>query len=67
MTLINCGTEVEIKNTSIKGFISGITIRFSNVVYEVSYFYNGEQKSCWMYDIEFKETGPNSKKEVGFK
>lgn len=65
--IIKSGTEVETVNGQIKGTVTAASIRFNSVSYEISYFHNGEYKSCWMNELEFKSMGDNYKQKVGFK
>jgi hypothetical protein len=53
MEIINCGTKVKTKLSNIEAMITGITIRFGAVAYELSYFKDGDYKQCWMNEREF--------------
>ncbi len=67
MDIYACGTPVIIKNLDVNGLITGISIRFSRVSYEISYFYNGDQKIIWMDEIEFNIREYEKKSIIGFK
>ncbi len=66
MDLLNCGTAVETNNGKIKATITGITIRFAAVAYELSYFHNGKKEEVWCNESEFTVTN-GIKLQVGFK
>lgn len=61
-----CGTTVITKIGKIEAIITAESRRFDKVVYELSYFYNGEYKSCWCNENEFYEKG-NEETGIGFK
>lgn len=63
--VIPCGTKVETVISKIPGIITGISIRYDYVTYEVSYFTNNEYKSCWLQAAEFNASA-NEKVKVGF-
>lgn len=63
--VIPCGTDVTIKLEKIPGTITGITIKFSAVAYEVSYFFNGEFYQVWMNECLFI-AGEHTKEQIGF-
>lgn len=53
MTLIKCGSKV--KSCGISGEITAIEIRFSNVVYEFSYYNQDmEFKHNWIHRDQFE-------------
>jgi hypothetical protein len=66
MEIIKCGTIVILKLVRIEGMVTCSSIRFEKVVYEVSYFINGEQKLIWVNEAEFEVKEPESQK-IGFK
>lgn len=63
--IVPCGAQVTSKLSNVNGIITGISIRFNNVSYEVSYFSGHEYKQIWMYDCEFTTTA--AKETIGFK
>lgn len=66
LQIIKCGTEVLTKLSKIVATITGVSIRFDTISYEISYFNNGEHKTAWIYEHEF--TIDNVEKiKVGFK
>jgi len=66
MKLIKCGTKAIIKLGNSEAIITGISIRFSTVSYELSYFINGEYKSTWFNECEFN-VDERSNTVIGFK
>lgn len=62
-----CGTKVIPKMQKMEAMITCSTIRFDRVVYEVSYFYNGEYKTIWLHENEFDVEKDIEKGSVGFK
>jgi len=66
MRIILCGTMAKTKLGEIEGMIIGVTIRFSNIIYEFAYFLDGEQKVIWLNENEFT-TEITEKITVGFK
>lgn len=65
MKVYPCDTEVTMKAAGMKATITAVTIRFSAVLYECSYFYNGEFKNAWLNEAEFTTDG--KKTTIGFK
>lgn len=39
---------------NIDGIVTGINIRGNRVMYEFSYFLNGDRKNIWLEDYEIK-------------
>jgi len=66
MKSFTCGTIIKTYVGNIEGMITCISIRFEKITYEISYFYNGEQKVIWMNENEFSAGKVNSKQEIGF-
>lgn len=66
MMLLECGTRVETIHGKIEGTITGISIRFKAVAYEISYFNNGEREDCWLNRCEFTVIGEENKFKIGF-
>lgn len=60
-----CGTQVTSKLSNVNGIITGLSIRFANVSYEVSYFSGHDYKQIWLYECEFTTTV--AKDKIGFK
>jgi len=67
MEVIKCGTEVITKIEQIHGIITCSSIRFDKVVYEFSYFRNGEYKNVWLHESEFILDKESNKQKIGFK
>ena len=53
MKIVKSGTTIITKIGKIKALITGVCIRGENMYYEISYFVNGDQKTCWLYRFEF--------------
>lgn len=67
MEIYQCGVKVKTKLGCIEAIITGLTIRFDAVAYELSYFNNEmEYKQVWMNENEFSVTG-ETKIKIGFK
>lgn len=66
MHVFECGTLIETKVEKIKGYITAFTVRFGSVQYELSYFNNGEAKTCWLNECEFT-TSKEKTLSIGFK
>jgi hypothetical protein len=60
-----CGTKVVPANLGVDGIITCVSNRFGRIIYEVSYFYQGEYKSAYLNEKEFAVTNPGTKK-IGF-
>lgn len=65
--VIPCGTMVEIILLKMKAMITGITIRFNAVAYEVSYFHDGEYQNVWLHESQFTIEQNIESREIGFK
>jgi len=59
-----CGTRIKTLIGGLEGFVTGISIRQSNQLYEMSYFANGEHREIWLYPFEFEIV--SKKAPVGF-
>ena len=59
------GTRVRTSIGQIEAMITAACIRFSSVSYEITYFYDGEQRTVWMNEAEFSTSGKMV--VVGFK
>lgn len=67
--MISCipyGTSVTTKIGDIKCLITAICIRDNNITYEISYFNNGEYKSCWVREIEFTIADDVKRTSIGY-
>lgn len=64
MKVIPCGTNITTKLNSIPGIITGISIRFTMVSYEVSYFSGQDYKQIWLTEPEFNFS--IKKETIGF-
>jgi len=64
MEIYECGTEVDIRLSNIKGMITCASIRFDSVQYEIKYFYEGEEHTTWLNEKEFKTDA--TKQKIGF-
>jgi hypothetical protein len=63
--IIPCGTPAETVVGNIHGQITGITIRFGDVQYELTYVINGEFKNAWLREPELIVT--EKKNKIGFR
>ena len=63
-----CGTQVVVSMGGFRAMITCISIRFGNVLYEVSYYIGGELRTLWVNEAEIKPIGDIPVTEVaGFK
>lgn len=66
--IIPCGTGVKLSGTTIFGTITGVTIRYAAIAYEVSYFTDAqERKEIWVNESEITPNGDVNKQQIGFK
>ena len=65
MEIIECGSRIVTSMGDIEGIVTAATIRFGRVIYEISYFLDGEYKVVWLSDCEFKILD-GTKTKVGF-
>lgn len=63
--VIPCGTEVK-TTLGIVGIITAICLRYGNLNYEVSFYYEGESKVVWVCEQELIFT-VKTKTKIGFK
>lgn len=66
MNLYKCGTHVITNMGSIEGMVTAICIRFDAVTYEVSYFIEGNHKTIWINEAEFKTIPDRKRKSIGY-
>lgn len=64
LKIIKFGTKVETVIGKIEALVTGVCIRETHIVYELSYFVNGEYKCTWHNPFEF--TVVPEKKKAGF-
>lgn len=57
MKVIPCGTHITIKLSKTEAIITAISIRFTAVSYECSYFAGQEYKQVYLNEQEFDFTG----------
>lgn len=60
------GTEVVLHNGGYNGFIISAQIQGSLVMYDISYYENGEYKHQWLMEFEFAAK-KSEKIEIGLK
>jgi len=65
MKMIKCGTLVTTKVGGVHGMITGATIRFENIIYEMTYYAADEFKTGWFKEEEINIDDSNVKK-IGF-
>ena len=63
--IIKPGSTIKTKLSNIEGIITGVTIRFNAVQYEISYFDNKGYRIIWMNEAEF-ETTISERLKIGF-
>jgi len=66
LKLYSCGSKVVTKLSNIEAIITGISIRFNAVSYELSYFINAEYKQVWLNECEFNISDKEVKR-IGFR
>lgn len=67
LKVIPCGKFVRIKISGIECMVTGIQLRFANVIYELTCFEGMEPKIIWMNEGEFDVIGKCNKQNIGFK
>jgi len=60
------GSVVTTKINSIEAIITGVTIRFNAIQYELSYFDNKEYRTAWLNENEFEIKGEAVIQKIGF-
>jgi hypothetical protein len=65
INIIACGSRVTTKLNAIEAIITGVTIRFNALAYELSYFDKAEYKQIWMNESEFG-IKDGSVQQIGF-
>ena len=66
MTVYNCGTPVSTNLGKFEGTITAVAIRFTSILYEVTYIQESEFKTIWLHEEEFNTT-IQDKRKIGFK
>jgi hypothetical protein len=69
MNIINIypyGTPIKTKYGGIEALIVACKIANKSIIYQISYFYAGENKTCWVEDCEFT-VNDSTKQKIGFK
>lgn len=66
LTTYPCGTMATTKIGTIKGMITAITIRCNNVIYELTYYHDGEMRTTWLSEMEIDFVNEPIKKNIGF-
>ena len=61
-----CGTKVTLRIANITGEISAFTVRFKQVTYEFTYFYNGEMTDIWVCEEQLDFFSEPIKQKIGF-
>lgn len=64
MNIVPCGSRVTSKLNNVEGIVTGISIRFNTISYEISYFSGLDYKQIRMNECEF--TFSEKKKQIGF-
>ena len=63
MEVIECGSKGFFLD--IAGTITAFEVRYKNIVYEFTYFYNGEFKSKWISEEQF-DSNDGKTSTIGF-
>jgi hypothetical protein len=66
LKVYKCGSRVITKLNAIEAIITGVTIRFAAVQYELSYFDNKEYKTAWLNENEFDVKDEYATQKIGF-
>lgn len=62
-----CGTRVRMKAGQQQGYVTGISIRGTMALYEITYHHNGEYRNISLaHDFEFDIAEASELKRVGF-
>jgi hypothetical protein len=61
------GTTVEMKVGSIVGMITGISVKFVSVLYEITYYADGLYHTIWANELEFEPRSKEKTQVIGFK
>jgi hypothetical protein len=64
MKILKAGTKVSTLIGDVEAIIIGVCITMDTVEYRIRWFYNGEEKSAWVYRHEIDVSQP--KMSVGF-
>lgn len=67
LIVLKCGTIAVTEVGDIRGIITAVSIRFDKIVYELSYFSNGDYKVMWIHREEFSVDDSAQKNKIGFK
>ena len=67
MLVYKCGIEIITKLNAIHAIITGISIRFDRVIYEISYFKDAIYYQIWLHEEEFTLINDSEKIKIGFK
>ncbi len=51
--IVPCGTRVTIVNGNTEGTITASIIRYNSILYEITYFHQGDYKTTWCNEAEF--------------
>lgn len=65
MQILECGTLVTTKLNKIEGMITAVTIRFTAIIYEITY--GDEFRTVYMRQDEFEVTSETKSTTIGFK
>ena len=64
MKVLKSGTKVKTIVGELSALITGVCIEFDSITYRISYFYQGEHKTVWVYRYEIEVEQP--KQTAGF-
>ena len=61
------GITVEMKVGSIVGMITGVSIKFTSILYEITYYTDGIFHTIWANEVEFEPRSKEKTQAIGFK
>jgi hypothetical protein len=64
MIIYECGLKIIITISGLPAMITGVNIRFDDVTYEATYYYDGEHRTVWLREQEFTT---EEIKKIGYK
>jgi len=61
------GITVEMRVGSIVGMITGVSIKFASILYEITYYTDGIYHTIWANEVEFEPRNKDKTQSIGFK
>lgn len=62
--ILKAGTKVKTVIGGVEAIITGVCITMDTIEYKIRWFYNGEERSAWVYRYEIEVSKP--KQTAGF-